>query len=73
VRNVISTAGKAVLFVAIAVAAGYGVLLSSVGFNLHKWLSILIGAAMIVSALSALLLIPALILSFRPKFIFRRK
>jgi len=73
VRNVISTAGKAVLFVAIAVAAGYGVLLSSVGFNLHKWLSILIGVAMIVSALSALLLIPALILSFRPKFIFRRK
>jgi len=73
VRNVITTAGKAVLFVAIAVAAGYGVLLTSSGFNLHKWLSILIGVAMIISALSALLLIPALILSFRPNFIFRRK
>ena len=73
VRNVIATAGKAILFVAIAVAAGYGVLLTSYGFNLHKWLSILIGVAMIVSALAALILIPALILTFRPNFIFRRK
>lgn len=73
VRNVIFSAGKAVLFVAIAVAAGYGVLLTSIGFNLHKWLSILIGTAMIISALTALLLIPTLILSFRPNFIFRRK
>ena len=72
VRNVITTAGKAVLFVAIAVAAGYGVLLTSYGFNIHKWLAILIGTSMIVSALSALLLIPALILTFRPNFIFRR-
>lgn len=72
VRNVIGTAGQAVLFVAIAVAAGYGVLLTSFGFNMHKWLSLLIGTAMLVSALSALLLIPSLILSFRPNFIFRR-
>ena len=72
VRNVMTTAGKAVLFVAIAVAAGYGVLLTSFGFNIHKWLAILIGTAMIVSAISALLLIPALILTFRPNFIFRR-
>ena len=73
VRDILSTAGKAIMFVAIAVAAGYGVLLTSIGFNLHKWLAILIGNAMIVSAFSALLLIPALILSFRPDFIFRRK
>ncbi len=73
VRNVIGTAGKAVLFVAVSVAAGYGVLLLSIGFNLHKWLSILIGTAMIVSALSALVLIPALLLTFRPKFIFGRQ
>ena len=72
VRNVITTAGKAILFVAIAVAAGYGVLLTSFGFNIHKWMAILIGTAMIVSALSALLLIPALTLTFRPDFIFRR-
>jgi len=72
VRNVITTAGKAILFVAIAVSAGYGVLLLSFGYNLHKWLAILIAAAMIMSSLSALLLIPALILTFRPNFIFRR-
>ncbi len=72
VRTVISTAGQAVLFVAIAVSAGYGVLLLSVGYNIHKWLAILIAEAMIVSSLSALLLIPALILTFRPDFIFRR-
>ena len=72
VRNVITTAGKAILFVAIAVSAGYGVLLLSFGYNLHKWLAILIAAAMIMSSLSALLLIPALILTFRPDFIFRR-
>lgn len=72
VRNVLRTAGEAILFVAVAVAAGYGVLLFSFGFYIHMWLAILIAAAMMVSALSALLLIPALILSFRPNFIYRR-
>jgi predicted RND superfamily exporter protein len=72
VRNVINTAGQAILFVAIAVAAGYGVLLLSFGFNVHQWLAMLIGAAMICSALAALILVPALILTFRPAFIFRK-
>jgi predicted RND superfamily exporter protein len=72
VRNVIGTAGQAVLFVALSVSAGYGVLLLSFGYNIHKWLAILIAEAMIMSSLSALLLIPALILTFRPAFIFRR-
>ncbi|HAT33989.1 MAG TPA: hypothetical protein DCW29_25035, partial [Janthinobacterium sp.] len=51
--------------------SGYGVLLLSFGFYIHAWLAILIAAAMLVSALSALLLIPALILTFRPRFIFK--
>ena len=72
VRHVIATAGQAILFVAIAVSAGYGVLLLSFGFNIHQWLAIQVAAAMIVSSLSALLLIPALILTFHPDFIFRR-
>lgn len=72
VRHVLSTAGEAILFVAVAVAAGYGVLLLSFGFNIHAWLAILIAAAMLVSALSALLLIPSLILTFRPRFMFER-
>lgn len=70
VRRVMGTAGKAVMFVATAVAAGYGVLWLSFGFNIHQWLAILIGMAMLVSALSAVLLVPAIILTFRPSFIF---
>ena len=72
VRKVMGTAGQAILFVAISVSAGYGVLLLSFGYNVHKWLAILIAEAMLISSLSALLLIPALILTFRPDFIFRR-
>lgn len=71
VRKILASAGKAVLFVASAVAAGYGVLLFSYGFYIHIWMAILIGVAMLVSAFAALMLIPALILSFRPRFIFR--
>ncbi|MGC2167098.1 MAG: outer membrane lipoprotein-sorting protein [Gallionella sp.] len=70
-RRVLSSAGKATLFVATAVAAGYGVLLLSFGFYIHMWMAILIAVAMMVSAFAALLLIPSLILSFRPQFIFR--
>ncbi|NJM31872.1 MAG: MMPL family transporter [Limnobacter sp.] len=72
VRRVIMTAGQAVLFVAIAVACGYGVLLLSFGFKIHQWLAILIGSAMLVSAFAALLLIPSLLLTFRPTFMFRK-
>lgn len=70
VRRVLFTAGEAILFVATAVAAGYGVLLLSPGFYIHMWLAILIASAMLVSALAALLLIPALVLSLRPSFMF---
>lgn len=72
IRNVLASAGKAILFVAGAVAAGYGVLLFSFGFYIHIWMAILIAVAMLVSAFAALLLIPAFILTFRPNFIFRR-
>lgn len=71
VRKVIMTAGQAILFVALAVAAGYGVLMFSIGFRIHQWMAILIAVAMLVSAFGALLLIPSFILSFRPSFIFK--
>ncbi len=71
-RRVLTSAGTATFFVATAVAAGYGVLLLSFGFYIHMWMAILIAVAMMVSAFAALLLIPSLILSFRPNFIFRR-
>ena len=70
VRHVLATAGKACLFVASAVAVGYGVLWFSPGFYVHSWLATLIVCSMLVSVFAALTLIPALVLVFRPKFIF---
>src|SRR5216683_900777 len=72
VRVTLTTAGKATLFVASAVAGGYGLLALSWGFNIHIWFAILIMSAMLVSCLGALTLLPSLILTFRPRFIFRR-
>src|SRR5713226_2482083 len=72
VRTALTTAGKATLFVASAVAGGYGLLALSWGFNIHIWFAILIMSAMLVSCLAALTLLPSLILTFRPRFIFRR-
>lgn len=73
VSRVLKTAGEAILFVAVAVAAGYGVLLFSIGFYIHMWLAILIATAMLVSAVSALLLIPAIVLTWHPSFIYRKR
>jgi uncharacterized protein len=70
VRHVLATAGKACLFVASAVAGGYGVLWFSPGFYVHTWLATLIACAMLTSALAALTLVPALVLVFKPRFIY---
>ena len=70
VRHVLATAGKACLFVASAVAVGYGVLWFSPGFYIHSWLATLIASSMLVSVFAAMTLIPALVLVFRPAFIF---
>lgn len=67
------SAGKATLFVSSAVAGGFGVLMLSYGFRIHIWMGFLIATAMLVSALTALTLFPALILSLRPKFIFEER
>lgn len=69
-RVALTTAGKATLFVASAIAGGYAVLLLSWGFYIHIWFGFLTATAMIVSALAALILLPSLILTFRPRFIF---
>lgn len=71
-RTTLATAGKACLFVATAVAGGYGVLALSFGYNVHQWLSLFIVVAMVVSAFGALTLVPAVLLSLRPAFIFAR-
>ena len=70
VRHVLSTAGKACLFVATAISVGYGVLFFSVGFNMHIWLATLIATSMLTSVFAALFLIPSVILTFRPDFVY---
>jgi predicted RND superfamily exporter protein len=70
VRRTYATAGKATLYVATAVGGGYATLIFSYGFNIHLWLGIMIALAMIVSALSALTLYPALLLRLKPRFVF---
>lgn len=55
------TAGKAVVYVATAIAGGYSVLMLSKGFYVHIWFGVLIVMSMVVSAISALVLVPALL------------
>lgn len=65
-----ASAGKAVMFVATAVAGGYAVLMASPGFNIHFWLGLLITLAMAVAAFGTLTLFVALLLAIRPRVIF---
>lgn len=69
-HKVLTTAGKACLFVASAVAGGYAVQALSRGYYPHTWNALLIGTAMLVSVTAALTIMPALVYKFRPKFIF---
>jgi predicted RND superfamily exporter protein len=69
IRSALGSAGKAVLYVGSAIAGGYAVLTLSVGFNVHIWFGSLIVLSMIVSVLSALFLIPSLLMTFRPRFL----
>ena len=68
----LKTAGKAVFFVASAISAGYAVLMLSFNFYVHIWFGMLIVLSMIVSAVSALILIPALIKLHTPRFLTHR-
>jgi predicted RND superfamily exporter protein len=69
--NTLQSAGKACLYVASAVAIGYGVLALSLGFKVHQWLALLIACAMFISVFAALTLIPAILQRFQPNFIKR--
>ena len=70
IQQTLATAGKAALFVATAVAGGYGVLALSIGYNVHLWLSLFIVLAMVVSVGASLTLVPSLVLYWQPRFIF---
>jgi hypothetical protein len=70
VRTTLATAGKATLFVASAITGGYAVLLLSWQFHIHLWFALLIGTAMVTSSLAALVVLTALLVSLRPRFLF---
>lgn len=63
------TSGKAILFVAISIAAGYAVLQAS-DFHFYNQLSNMVAATMVISAFFALFFLRALMMLFKPKFVF---
>ncbi|HTA76810.1 MAG TPA: MMPL family transporter, partial [bacterium] len=68
-RESLMTSGKAIIFVALSVIGGYGVLQTS-GFAFYVNLSTLVTTTMTISALFALFFLRALMMVFKPKFIF---
>ncbi|MCC6914186.1 MAG: MMPL family transporter [Rhodospirillaceae bacterium] len=69
VSGAIASAGKAVMFVATAIAAGFLVLLLSQSFLVHVWLGSFVGLAMMTAALATLLPMMALVMLVRPRFL----
>jgi uncharacterized protein len=65
-KQTFRTAGLGVIYVASAIVGGYSVLLLSFNFYIHIWFGILIVLSMLVSAASALALVPALIKIWPP-------
>lgn len=72
IRSTYASAGKASLYVASAVAIGYGTMIFSPGFRVHNWYGVLMACAMVVSVMSTLLLVPALLKQWQPGFVMRR-
>jgi len=68
-RESLMTSGKAIIFVALSVIGGYGVLQTS-GFAFYVNLSTLVTTTMTISALFALFFLRALMMVFKPQFIF---
>jgi len=68
-RTMLGTAGKAVVYVALAVGAGYSVLMLT-GFGMHARLGFLVALAMAVSCAAAIIVLPALLYVWRPSFVF---
>jgi uncharacterized protein len=68
-RQSLMTSGKAILFVAISIIGGYAVLQVS-SFAFYNQLSNMVTATMAVSAFFALFFLRALMMLFKPRFIF---
>ena len=71
IHEALQTSGKAIFFVSSAVALGYLVLTLS-GFRVWIYLGVLTAVMMILSAIGALMIIPVLVLEFRPRFLWPR-
>ena len=69
-QRALLTSGKAILFVSSAIAVGYATLCLS-GFAFHVQLGALVALAMVVSSVSTLVLLPAIIGYLRPAFLLR--
>jgi len=63
------TSGKAIVFVALAIGGGYAVLFTS-DFAFYSRLAAAVIMTMVISALSAVIFLRALMLAFKPRFIF---
>ena len=63
------TSGRAVLFVALAVSAGFGINIPSNFYGI-RLMGLFVPVPTFVSCLTALTLLPALVLPLRPRFIF---
>jgi predicted RND superfamily exporter protein len=68
-RSSLLTSGKAILFVAISIMGGYAVLQAS-DFAFFNQVSNMVLATMAISALFALFFLRALMMIFKPRFIF---
>jgi hypothetical protein len=67
-RTTMETTGRAVLFVAMAIGAGFVVYLVS-DFHAFRVLGLFVPLTMMVSALTAITLLPALVVLRRPRFV----
>jgi hypothetical protein len=68
VRSVMATTGKAIFYVASAIASGYAVLIGA-GLLYYRQLGGLVASSMLLSALAAVTVLPALLLIYRPRFL----
>jgi predicted RND superfamily exporter protein len=69
--NTLHTTGKAIIFNAFSVAGGF-IVLSLSSFKMMNQLGILVAIAMILSSLSALTVLPALVNLIKPKFLDKK-
>ncbi len=69
-KRSILTTGKAILYNAFAVGAGFAVLIAS-NFNPLRYVGVLVALTMLTSSIAALTILPVLLNLFRPRFIER--